>query len=377
MRFVTFEIADGTSHTGVVKDDWVIDITRWLSITVGDLAQSIIGQMRESEHRDKTWMSRQRQRSRTFMRLWASSSSAKRTGSYSFSPEYGDEVPLDELHSIQTPLHSIYPFDLLALIKTEPALELARTLVQESEDTLKADNLIIALADVRMLAPIPRPPKHVLCLGRNYAEHAAESRGAFGEAGAGVDKPAFPTVFTKAPTAITGPHSEIPFDANVSTEIDWEGELAFVIGKGGKNIRREDAMDHVFGYTVLNDISARDMQKRYGGQFFKGKSLDGACPIGPWIVTADEIPDPQGLEITTRVNGVVKQHDNTRSMLYTIPEIIEHLSLGMTLEPGDIVATGTPAGVGFARTPPEFLGPGDIVEVEIENVGLIRNRVAD
>jgi 2-keto-4-pentenoate hydratase/2-oxohepta-3-ene-1,7-dioic acid hydratase in catechol pathway len=159
--------------------------------------------------------------------------------------------------------------------------------------------------------------------------------------------------------------------------MDWEGELAIVIGRGGKNIHRNDAMAHVFGYTIVNDISARDIQKRHGGQFFKGKSLDSSCPMGPWIVTADEIPDPHNLSITVRVNGILKQHDNTGSMLFTIPEIIEHLSLGMTLEPGDVIATGTPAGVGHARTPPEFLQPGDTVEVEIEKIGNIRNRVIE
>ena len=290
--------------------------------------------------------------------------------------EYGRELAPNQLQPLSLAVDFPAPFNLLALIESEIGLDLAKALLQTSEESLIADELLLPVSTVRLIAPIPHPPKHVLCLGRNYAEHAAESTRAFGEAPP-IDKPAYPAIFTKAPTSITGPYSDIPYDPHVSTQIDWEGELAVVIGKAGKNIRREDAMQHVFGYTVLNDISARDIQKRHGGQFFKGKSLDGSCPTGPWIVTADEIPDPHNLELTVRVNGVVKQHGNTGSMLFDIPEIIEHLSLGMTLEPGDIIATGTPAGVGHARTPPEFLRPGDVVEVEIENIGTIKNRIAE
>ncbi len=246
-----------------------------------------------------------------------------------------------------------------------------------AESTVLTDATeVTPIADALLYAPIARPMKNVMCLGRNYAEHAAESRRAFGEA-APIDKPDYPAVFTKATTSVTGPYADIPYDPSVSTQIDWEGELAIVIGRGGKNIRREDAMQHIFGYTIVNDISARDIQKRHGGQYFKGKSLDGACPTGPWIVTADEIADPNELEITVRVNGVVKQHDNTRSMLFDIQEIIEHLSVGMTLEPGDIIATGTPGGVGHARTPPEYLQPGDVVEVEIEKIGTIKNCIIE
>jgi 2-keto-4-pentenoate hydratase/2-oxohepta-3-ene-1,7-dioic acid hydratase in catechol pathway len=181
--------------------------------------------------------------------------------------------------------------------------------------------------------------------------------------------------FTKATTAVAGPHADIPFDANVSTQMDWEVELGVVIGKAGKNIPRDRAFEHVFGYTVINDVSARDIQNSHGGQFFKGKSLDGACPMGPWIVTRDEIPDPHALPLRCRVNGVVKQESNTSDFIFDIPALIEWLSKGMTLLPGDVIATGTPSGVGFARTPPEFLKPGDVVECEVEGIGTIRNRV--
>ena len=148
-----------------------------------------------------------------------------------------------------------------------------------------------------------------------------------------------------------------------------------VIGRAGKNIPKAAAMDHVFGYTVLNDVSARDVQSDHGGQFFKGKSLDGACPMGPWIVTADELTDPHRLRLTSRVNGAVKQDASTAEFIFDIPTLIEWLSLGLTLLPGDVLATGTPSGVGFARTPPEFLQPGDVVECAIEGIGGIRNRI--
>ncbi|HQO27048.1 MAG TPA: fumarylacetoacetate hydrolase family protein, partial [Acidobacteriota bacterium] len=187
--------------------------------------------------------------------------------------------------------------------------------------------------------------------------------------------PERPQFFTKATTAVNGPHGDIPLDPRVTAQLDWEVELAVVIGRAGKNIPKAAAMDHVFGYTVLNDVSARDVQSNHGGQFFKGKSLDGACPMGPWIVTADELTDPHRLRLTSRVNGAVKQDASTAEFIFDIPTLIEWLSLGLTLLPGDVLATGTPSGVGFARTPPEFLQPGDVVECAIEGIGGIRNRI--
>jgi 2-keto-4-pentenoate hydratase/2-oxohepta-3-ene-1,7-dioic acid hydratase in catechol pathway len=225
---------------------------------------------------------------------------------------------------------------------------------------------------VQLLAPIPRPRKNVFCVGRNYAEHAAESLRAIGQE---VKLPQFPNIFTKAVTAVTGPTSEIAIDPAVSERIDWEVELAVIIGPGGRGISREEAMGHVWGYTVLNDVSARDLQNRSGVQWFIGKSLDGSCPMGPWIVTADELRDPTNLRLRLLVNGVVKQEDTTAHMIFDIPTLLADISRGMTLEPGDILATGTPAGVGFARTPPEFLRPGDVMESEIEGIGAMRNHV--
>jgi 2-keto-4-pentenoate hydratase/2-oxohepta-3-ene-1,7-dioic acid hydratase in catechol pathway len=235
--------------------------------------------------------------------------------------------------------------DMVDLISMEEeGLARVRAALEASDRELRKIGALLPFVDHRhrLLAPIPRPRKNILCMGRNYAEHAAESSRAFGQAPS--TTPDYPAIFTKAPTTVIGPFDDIPYDPNVSQQIDWEVELAVVIGQAGKNISRDDAFSHIFGYTVLNDISARDIQVRHGNQFFKGKSIDGSCPLGPWIVTADEIDNPNNLELWARVNGAVKQHDNTSSMIWDIPAIIETMSFGMTLEPGDIIATGTPRG---------------------------------
>jgi 2-keto-4-pentenoate hydratase/2-oxohepta-3-ene-1,7-dioic acid hydratase in catechol pathway len=229
------------------------------------------------------------------------------------------------------------------------------------------------LSDIQLAAPIPRPRKNIMCLGWNFAEHAKETAIIRGQE---TKAPEYPVFFTKAPTTVNSPHGNIIIDPQVSVEIDWEVELAVIIGNGGKNISEEDALSHVFGYTVLNDVTARDLQSRHK-QFFKGKSIDGYCPMGPWIVTADEIKDPQQLVVRLRVNGITKQEGNTSMMIFPIRIIIASLSKGMTLEPGDIIATGTPSGVGFARNPPEFLKAGDVMETEVEGIGILRNVVVN
>lgn len=236
----------------------------------------------------------------------------------------------------------------------------------------ETDRATFTLDQLTLLAPIPRPTKNIMCLGLNYADHVAETSAA---ADRETKLPEHPIVFTKNVTSVTGPDAEVPYDPAVSEQLDWEVELGVVIGKPGRAIAAGDAMDHVFGYTVINDLSARDLQFRHK-QFFIGKSLDGACPMGPWIVTADEIPDPHALALRCDVNGVAKQDSSTRHMIFDIPAIIAALSRGMTLETGDIIATGTPDGVGFARTPPEFLKPGDEVVCEIEGVGVLSNTIA-
>ena len=229
----------------------------------------------------------------------------------------------------------------------------------------------LALADVRLHAPIPRPAKNVFCVGWNYLEHFDEGAQKLQDHR---ELPKHPVFFSKATTAVNGPYDAIPFDASISTSLDWEVELGVIIGTGGKNIAEGDAMRHIFGYTVVNDVTWRDLQRRHGGQWHKGKSLDGTCPMGPSIVTADSL-DPTNLRVTCRVNGATKQDSSTRHLYFKIPRLIAELSLGMTLEAGDIISTGTPEGVGFARTPPEFMKPGDLLETEIEGIGTMRNTI--
>lgn len=229
----------------------------------------------------------------------------------------------------------------------------------------------LPLSKVELISPIPRPRQNIMCLGWNYIEHVEETAGKALEA---PKLPKYPIVFTKAASSMNGPYAEIPVDLEVSDKMDWEVELAVIIGKGGQGIAKADALDHVFGYSIINDVSARDIQKRHK-QFFVGKSFTGACPMGPWIVTADEIADPQNLNLYSRVNGVTKQDSNTKYQIFDVACVIETLSKGMTLEPGDIIATGTPSGVGYVRNPPEYLMPGDVVECEIEGIGKISNPI--
>lgn len=229
----------------------------------------------------------------------------------------------------------------------------------------------ILLNKALLKAPIPRTRKNVFCVGWNYLEH-------FNEGGKTLDDkrelPTWPVFFSKAPTAITGPYDVIPFHDTVSTQLDWEVELGVVIGKRGINITEAEAMDYVYGYTAINDVTWRDVQRRHGGQWDKGKSLDGSCPMGPALVTADAL-DPNNLKVECRVNGVVKQSSFTRHLYFKIPRLIRDLSMGQTLEPGDVISTGTPEGVGFARTPPEWMKVGDLMETEVEGIGTMRNPI--
>lgn len=227
------------------------------------------------------------------------------------------------------------------------------------------------LSAVTLLAPIPRPRKNIICLGMNYAAHAIESLRAKGLPEKLPDHPVF---FSKLPTAVNHPDAAVPLLAAVSTQRDWEVELALVIGSGGTCIPREQALEHVFGYTILNDVSARDLQTRHQ-QFFYSKSLDGSAPMGPWIVTADEIPDPQRLRLQLRLNGETVQDSHTGDMIFDIATCIATFSNGITLEPGDIIATGTPSGVGMGMSPQRWLQAGDVMECEIEGIGVLRNAV--
>ena len=230
----------------------------------------------------------------------------------------------------------------------------------------------LAITDAVLLAPLPRPAKNVFCVGRNYAEHIAEGARAQNTVIAVTEVPVY---FTKPPTAVIGPDASIPVFPHVSAAIDYEVELAVIIGTAGRDIAKDRAYDHIWGYTILNDITARDVQRRHGGQFFKGKGLDGSCPLGPVIVTMDELADPQNLGLRCLVNGDLRQNGNTAQMIFDIPTLVESLSAGLTLEPGDILATGTPSGVGYAMTPPQFLKDGDVVVCEIDGIGRLSNPV--
>jgi 2-keto-4-pentenoate hydratase/2-oxohepta-3-ene-1,7-dioic acid hydratase in catechol pathway len=258
------------------------------------------------------------------------------------------------------------PATLLALIQQGDGG--ARRARERAEAGDAPTHLVTA---IRWHAPIPRPARNVFCLGLNYAAHARESSRA---RGAETRLPTVPVFFTKATTSVNGPFDDVPVDWTVTSQVDWEVELGVVIGRRGRNIPRERALDHVFGYTVVNDLSARDLQTQHL-QWFKGKSLDGSCPIGPAVVTADEFGDPQRKRLQVRVNGITKQDSTTADMIFPVDQIVEWLSKGLTLEPGDIIATGTPEGVGMGRTPQEFLKDGDIVETEVEGVGAMRNRI--
>ncbi|GBF12344.1 fumarylacetoacetate hydrolase family protein [Tepidibacillus infernus] len=223
--------------------------------------------------------------------------------------------------------------------------------------------------EVTLLAPIPRPPKNIFCLGKNYAAHALEM-------GSADEIPKHPMVFTKAATSVNGPFADIWNHSDITSALDYEGELAVVIGKKGSKISKEEAFDYVFGYTMINDITARDLQKRHK-QFFLGKSLDTACPMGPFIAYKSLIIDPNNLHIETRVNGEVRQSANTEQLIFDIPTIISTISQGTTLEPGDVIATGTPAGVGEGFTPPRYLKANDIVEIHVEGLGWLRNKIIE
>ncbi len=262
-----------------------------------------------------------------------------------------------------------WPDSMIALIEAGP--ETWARLAAQAPALAASAKTRLPLSEAELLAPIPLPRKNIMCLGWNYADHAKESAGASGRE---AELPKDPVVFTKNVTTVNRPDGDVPCEPDVTAQLDWEVELGVIIGTGGRRIARGDALKHVFGYTVINDITARDLQFRHK-QYFIGKSLDGTCPMGPAIVTVDEIPDPQDLNLRAWVNGELKQSSNTRYQIFDVATVITVLSRAMRLEPGDIISTGTPSGVGFARTPPEFLKPGDVVECEIDHVGRLRNRI--
>jgi 2-keto-4-pentenoate hydratase/2-oxohepta-3-ene-1,7-dioic acid hydratase in catechol pathway len=227
------------------------------------------------------------------------------------------------------------------------------------------------LTEVELLAPIQKPNRNIFCLGINYREHAYEFEKTTDESKA---IPKDPIVFSKLPTAVIGPNQPVLSHSQVTSELDYEGELAIIIGKEGTYIQKEDAFEYIFGYTILNDVTARDLQRKHK-QWLLGKGLDSHAPMGPYIVTSDQLKDPQNLNLQTKVNGEIRQKSNTELLIFNIPTIIATLSKGITLKPGDIIATGTPKGVGMGFEPPKFLKPGDVVEIEIEGIGVLKNHV--
>ena len=261
-----------------------------------------------------------------------------------------------------------FNYDMISLLEeglreAEKAVEEAERILSEGEaEELLGDGLLVRAVDVELDAPL-RPSKNIICLGLNYMDHVEEG---------GAEPPEVPVFFTKAPTAIVGPYDDIVYP-RATRELDYEVELALVIGRRGKYISKGEAYNYVAGYMVFNDVTARDLQRRHR-QWFRGKSLDTFAPMGPHIATPDEVGDPMNLDMWLKVNDELRQSSNTGRMIFDIPEIISILSEGMTLEPGDVIATGTPSGVGMTD-PEKLLKPGDIVEAWIERIGTIRNRV--
>ena len=275
---------------------------------------------------------------------------------------------------VSADLQQVQPFDLPQAKRELGALPLIE--MQARGEALPALLAAIALSEVQITAPLPRPRRNIFCVGKNYYAHAKEFAGSGFDSSAksGGDIPADPIIFTKVPESVVGPGVAIEMPAvSVSSAIDYEAELAVIIGRGGKGIAAADAMDHVWGYTIVNDITARDWQSRHQ-QWHMGKSFDTFCPMGPWLVSADEL---DGTRTTVRcyVNGEERQNASTADLIFDIPKLIETLSAGITLYPGDVIATGTPVGVGVGFKPPKYLRAGDVVRVEIDGIGSLENPV--
>jgi 2-keto-4-pentenoate hydratase/2-oxohepta-3-ene-1,7-dioic acid hydratase in catechol pathway len=265
---------------------------------------------------------------------------------------------------------SVTPFDLTPEQARTGALPLIMAGGDLAQAALQGSGTL-AISTVRLEAPLPLPRRNIFCVGRNYHAHAKElSASVFKDNNANPES--WPIVFTKVPESVVGPHDDVRLPVGVSEQIDYESELAVVIGKGGRNIARAGAMGHVFGYTIVNDVTARDVQMRHQ-QWDLGKSFDTFCPMGPWIVTADEL-DGTRTRVRGWVNGELRQDGQTTDLIFDIPTLIETCSRGITLYPGDVIATGTPAGVGMGMTPPRYLKAGDVVRVEIDGLGAIENR---
>ncbi|CAJ0784073.1 fumarylacetoacetate hydrolase family protein [Ralstonia chuxiongensis] len=262
------------------------------------------------------------------------------------------------------------PADMLEFIDLGPQAIAATTALLDEHAGKWPPGCAVPLANVKLLAPIPRPRKNIFGIGLNYVEHVAESSRTLDTS---KELPKQPVIFSKPPTTVIGPGDAIEHNDAITQQLDWEVELAVIIGTRAKRVSETDALNYVFGYSLLIDMSARDCRR--AGQWIYSKGQDTYAPFGPVIVTADEIPDPHNLNLSLKVNGVTKQDSNTRHMLFKVPALIADISAGITLEPGDIIATGTPEGVGAGRSPQEWVWPGDIIEAQLEKVGELRNPV--
>lgn len=252
---------------------------------------------------------------------------------------------------------------LLVEESNHPAADVVREVLADGVD-LDSSGIRVDTGDISVLAPVSNPSK-IIAVGLNYRAHADESQ---------METPPAPLLFAKTPNSILGPDADISVTVGSTTQLDFEGEMAAIIGRHASQVSAAGALDHVFGYTVSNDVSARDAQFA-DGQWTRGKSFDGFCPLGPWLVTADELGDPQNLDLHTVVNGVEQQHAGTSAMIFPVAELISYISQTITLVPGDVILTGTPEGVGFAQDPPTYLRDGDEVTVSIEAIGTLRNRI--
>jgi 2-keto-4-pentenoate hydratase/2-oxohepta-3-ene-1,7-dioic acid hydratase in catechol pathway len=272
---------------------------------------------------------------------------------------------------VSSDLQSLSPLELSAADSLRGALPIVELLAQGKP--MPATGKPIALSAVKLIAPLPRPRRNIFCVGKNYHAHAKEFAGSGFDSSAkpGGDVPTVPIYFTKVPESVIGPNEPIVIVPEVSTAIDYEAELAVVIGRGGKGIKAADAMKHVWGYTIINDVTARDWQGRHM-QWILGKSFDTFCPMGPWLVSADEL-DASRIGVRCFVNGEERQNASTSDLIFDIPTLIETLSAGITLYPGDVIATGTPVGVGIGFKPPKYLKAGDVVRVEIDGIGVLEN----
>jgi 2-keto-4-pentenoate hydratase/2-oxohepta-3-ene-1,7-dioic acid hydratase in catechol pathway len=275
--------------------------------------------------------------------------------------------------TVSPDLQSLVPFEMTAADAAFGAQRIVELLAQG--EALPPTGAPVALQAVQLAAPLPRPRRNIFCVGKNYHAHAKEFAGSGFDSSAksGGDIPQHPIIFTKVPESVIGPNEPIVVPAEVSTAIDYEVELAVVIGRGGKRITRADAMHHVWGYTIVNDVTARDWQARHQ-QWDLGKSFDTFCPMGPWLVSADEL-DGTNTNVRCFVNGEKRQDASTRDFIFDIPQLIETISGGITLYPGDVIATGTPVGVGIGFKPPKYLKPGDTVRLEIDGIGVLENPI--